>query len=201
MSNGTQAQYVVQSDLKGTIPSSIVNMVSSNQPMVLANICKALETQKTPLFKSGVLSSKKFGYGDFKAAAKYEGPSANAALAGGGAASATAAPTKSSLKPSGSMAKSGGGLSLDSKSACPSSSGGEVSTTGSRGNLYLLFFPLVLYYISGTDYRALGFLIGLVISMRYLLRQQLGDAKIVLASNMGQVLFICFDYSCSCFVP
>jgi hypothetical protein len=42
--DGTQCQYIVQSDLKGTIPGSIVNMVSSNQPMVLANIKKTLET-------------------------------------------------------------------------------------------------------------------------------------------------------------
>jgi hypothetical protein len=43
---GTDCTYIVQSDLKGNIPTSIVNMVSANQPMVLANACKALEQQQ-----------------------------------------------------------------------------------------------------------------------------------------------------------
>ncbi|CAM9998411.1 unnamed protein product, partial [Ectocarpus fasciculatus] len=42
-SKGTQVNYVVQTDLKGTLPTSIVNFISTMQPMCLANMRNALD--------------------------------------------------------------------------------------------------------------------------------------------------------------
>lgn len=184
VSGGTQCQYVVQSDLKGSIPSSIVNMVSSNQPMVLANISKALEALKTPSFKSGILGGKKFGYQDFKRASNYTGPSLSVVAAGGGGVKSSVkqtatSDTAASSQPSDNNSKSAGGTSNPST---------EKVTHRKTGKQYMLFFPVILYYISPSHYRALGFLVGFLIAVRYLLRQHLGDAKVVVASNMGQVL-------------
>jgi len=40
---GTLIQYVVQSDLKGTIPTTVVNFVSQSQPLVVASIRRTLD--------------------------------------------------------------------------------------------------------------------------------------------------------------
>jgi hypothetical protein len=60
---------MVQSDLKGSIPASIVSMVSSNQPMVLLNIKKHLESSNAAVVKSVAIFSgtKKYTYEDFQA--------------------------------------------------------------------------------------------------------------------------------------
>jgi len=69
VSGGTQCTYMVQSDLKGSIPASIVSMVSSNQPMVLLNIKKHLESSNAAVVKSVAIFSgtKKYTYEDFQA--------------------------------------------------------------------------------------------------------------------------------------
>eukprot|EP01035_Chromulina_nebulosa_P018913 gene18913-24717_t len=45
-SNGTLVQYVCQVDLKGSLPVQVINLVASQQPLVLANIKKILEITK-----------------------------------------------------------------------------------------------------------------------------------------------------------
>lgn len=45
--SGTQIHYVVQSNLRGTIPSSITNLVASGQPMLLAKIKQMLESRSS----------------------------------------------------------------------------------------------------------------------------------------------------------
>lgn len=53
---GTECHYVIQTDLKGTIPASAINLISSIQPMNLANIKTYLESTTNTVTRNSILS-------------------------------------------------------------------------------------------------------------------------------------------------
>jgi hypothetical protein len=185
----------VQSDLKGTIPSSIVNMVSSNQPMVLANIRKALENASAGGMQRGMFSgTKKYTYEDFisHAMAYYEGPPSThlngikpAIQKGGAAASAMTSKVGEDR---------GQGRATMTPTLAPASTASSdtarqalVKAGKKHMSLYMLFLPALMYYVGPPQYRALAFLTGLVLSLRYLLKQHLGEAKGVNVNSLSDV--------------
>ena len=206
---GTQCQYLVQSDLKGSIPSSIVNMVSSKQPMVLMNINDALVKEKRPVVKKGLVTGvKKFSYDDFYASCLDESglgsmsvnynktPSKSSTSSSSSSSpsdiphgdenekSAAAAPTSTDTSGANSKEKSSSveATDVDTKKSKEKKDKKKVTPP-----FYVLLFPVLLYYISPSEYRAFVFIAGFAMAMRYMLRQQLGEAKMPVTSNMGQV--------------
>ena len=209
VSGGTQCTYMVQSDLKGSIPTSIVSMVSSNQPMVLLHIKKHLETSHAAVVKSGAIFSgiKKYTYEDFQA---------KIGISSTGNSSSS---NESNPAVGGSSGAAASNLNLNSNNtSLPSSSNQPLNSVTSNdievinnrmvsiylsysisyysmyiyllytiifffslpqnrnkkqtsNHSYILFFPLLLYYIASPHYRAVGFIFGLIVAVRFLLKK------------------------------
>jgi hypothetical protein len=61
-SSETLVTYVVQSDLKGSLPTSVVNLVSGTQPLIVFAIKKTLTEEFAKKGEPSKWSGKKFTY-------------------------------------------------------------------------------------------------------------------------------------------
>ena len=158
---GTLIQYVVQSDLKGNIPKSVRNIVSSTQPLIVANIRKVLE-EDAKRDESIASVPTNFTFQDLyniKVATQVLPP-----------ASAS----------SNSSANNDGVRQAVPNRTFPRSSSVNPKSRKEQRNittvsLLVLLLPVVLYYVVDRSRRALAFFTGLVIALRYLFYLHLGD--------------------------
>jgi hypothetical protein len=164
---GTLVQYLVQSDLKGTIPSSVVTFVSYTQPMIVANLRKILEDNQkknnTPecLFQAITWTELK------QLRDKNNKPDASEedkAVVGGGDDKRKQLSRSSSSRQSASA--------KDINEAKRRSDMKRGVTTGS---LLILLLPPVASYVVPYNFRSLAFFIGLIVACASLIRRHLGE--------------------------
>ena len=157
---GTQLTYVVQSDLKGSIPQYVLNFVASNQPLIVANVRKLLEDDRKKSGKPLVPYLEKLTFEDLMKVklsypTKLESmPGATAfgtPLDGGNAASKT---EELIIKPR------------------PRKSATKISNI----SLLILMLPFLLFYIPNRfGVRIIGFILGSFVAYQYLVRLHLGE--------------------------
>lgn len=156
---GTLIQYVVQSDLKGNIPKSVRTIVSSTQPLIVANIRKVLE-EDAKRDESVAHIPTNFTFQDLyniKVATQVLPPASSAAPAANDGVR-QALPNRTAPRPT----------SVNPKSK-------KIQRKITTASLLVLLLPVVLYYLVDRSRRALAFFTGLVIAVRYLFYLHLGD--------------------------
>jgi hypothetical protein len=133
--------------------------------------------------------TKKYTYSDYiaTAASIYDGPPSSRSeidpVSGGG--KSTESKPSVSVKSQGKV-QSSASLSLPSSDQF-SSSGASASSPKKPPALYLLLLAPLLYYVAPSTYRSLGFVFGVLLSVRYLIRQHLGEVKDVNTNCLSEV--------------
>lgn len=262
---GTAIQYIVQSDLKGTIPASVANFVANSQPMNVANLCKVLDKD---LAKSGGSAPTTFSTTvEYSELLKYttepshldgvfgaagEG-SSNSNSAGAsnvedvhrgsseGKTTSTNANTSTVTPPTttNSTGHAKQRASILSLAKDPTQAAEAIDTHAhvatdaavsqpplhvqekdekrlskrnsriyklkstirqflkpelfstnhvSPYSLLVIFMPTLLYYVIDSEKRSLGFFIGIIFAVRYLLKVHLGDPYIRSSSTLSMEL-------------
>jgi len=189
----TNVKYVVQSDLKGSIPSAVATFVSRSQPRILLNIRALLDktARQAPLdpiipsfhgasrllslpilifFLLSPLSPPLFSYltsrADLVAISNKYVPKSQAAPAAAPAEDARAAQASSS-----SQAPKKSPLSLSGLLKATLS----VDVPAETLHLLVFFLPSLLYYALDARFRNAGFVLGAVICLRFFRKIMLGD--------------------------
>ena len=151
--------------------------------MVLANIRKTLESSNAGGVQRGLFSGvKKHTYEEYIATAMayYEGPP-SVHLAGiklksptSGGGQVTFAPLPDDRGAGKTMTPT-----LAPVSSAASDNAAQALAKAGKNNtaLYMLLLPALMYYVVPAEYRALAFVAGLVLSVRFLLKQHLGEPK------------------------
>eukprot|EP01038_Epipyxis_sp_PR26KG_P004414 gene4414-6241_t len=179
---GTFVTYIVQTDLKGTIPSTVANFVSNNQPMILATIQKYLADKKKNSNEAN--SSADFetlpSFQDIKNAfdrgvatcseKKYlaDRPATNSMSSNN-----IAAPVPITKVPT-----------MTNKQGVRRRNEGESKLNKISFSILLLPF-LLSYVVNG--YRILAFVVGVVVSINYLISLHLGEPKKLSGSLLRSV--------------
>jgi hypothetical protein len=182
---GTQLDYVVKLDLKGSIPGTVVNLVSNSQPMILLTLKQLMLKAKQ---RGSILNplDKRTSYSElvtFMADELYK------SCGGANNASENAAngSSNSPVAPSGNAAGAASGASAPAAAVAaaaakkPVGRGSTLLKQAARTPhinfiaMLVVFLPVLLFFVlSGTKWRAVGFLAGLGVAVSYLLRLHLG---------------------------
>jgi len=192
--DGTKVHYVLQSDLKGNIPRRISQMVANQQPLLLANMIKIIETNHTklslmnhelpvnpraPVNYDNILHAKQnpLEFGEEGDEEKIKTmPKAEKQTRSGN--------RRGSILPMLSPGKQSKG----SNSVNDSNNSGDANNTKLNENepktvtlmtLMTLFNPVLAWYVSPEDYSTLIFFLVLVYSLHYVFRTHLGTPKAV----------------------
>jgi hypothetical protein len=183
--NGTIVSYLSQIDPKGSVPVPMIELGVMNQPMALVNLRRYLEKAQRPVISKGKFLVK-LSYEDLldkytRANEKVEKtalPSTTSVQPGAqSSAAATTVDTASisamsnKLNPPVERVKSAVSTMVQlmvAKAANNSSKRGKKKVTAI--SLLVLLTPSLLYYVAEPRFQAIGFLLGLFFSMRYLFR-------------------------------
>lgn len=155
---GTQLTYVVQSDLKGSIPQYVLNFVASNQPMIVANIRKLLEDDRKKSGKPLVPYLEKLTFDDLMKV-KLSFPAKIESMPG---ATAIGTPLD------------GGDTKTEELIIKPRPR--KSATKITNISLLILMLPFHLFYIPDQSIvKMLGFILGFFVAYQYLVRLHLGE--------------------------
>lgn len=160
--SGTKIQYLLQTDLKGSIPATVVSFACSSQAMFLANFRKVMDKDS----KAG-------------AAMKPAGTPADYSEL----VSLMAADSRDTAPASISQ--------TDSKKVVPNHKRAALvklanrSMKLSKNSLVILLLPILLYYVVEERLRAVAFLFGILIAHNYLFRRHLGQPIRKVAKNFS----------------
>jgi hypothetical protein len=178
--NGTQLDYCVKLDLKGSIPGTVVNLVSNSQPMILLTLKQLMNKAK----QRGTILNPPDKRTTYSEIVTYIADELYKSC--GGANAASSAPASGSNKTDGTAAASSGAATTTGAAAAaaakkPVGRGSTILKQAARTPhinlvaLLVVFLPVLLYYVlAATKWRAVGFLAGLTIAVSYLLRLHLG---------------------------
>jgi hypothetical protein len=177
-SKGTNVSIVVQTDLKGALPTSLVDHVSSTQPLILANLRAVLDND---------VAAGKLAIGKFKSPTYEELLFVADTLSAerkGLAQEMANIETHNSLETeapdSGLAAEGGKAQKLKSKLSDAVQNATDPNIRRSRvakltlGRMCVLFMPVMMYIAVPEDLRALGFIFGLAFALSYISRLHLG---------------------------
>ncbi len=196
VAEGTKIQYLVETDLKGSLPASVVNLAANSQPLLLATLKKIMGEDK----KNGK-NSKALGapadYAELVSFISNSSYEASGSSKGGDNSNKNAPSTKAS---SGSSSSSS--TAANDKNAIPIQRRASLLKFAAKLPkintiaLLMLFFPPLLYFVVDSKFRSVGFLAGLMIAFRYLFRKHLGKAIMKVSANQiqrqlpgGKILF------------
>ncbi len=140
---GTKVTYVVQTDLKGSLPSSIVNFVSTSQPTILLTMKRMLDKEKTggKAFRQPGQATTYAELVTTVSDVHYDGKGAPASTTAAAAASVAAA------------GKAGAAASNNTAAAVPIQKRATLLKQASKIQkvnftaLFILFLPPLLYYL------------------------------------------------------
>ena len=178
VNNKTRVDMVLQSDLHGNIPRRISNMVATQQPMILANIQSIIENNRAHCRKLGLppplTGQKDVNFEDLVYAFKNPDEFSRSSLE---PESKTIAKMEQN-----NAAKKRMSTSQKIESAVKS----QVTNLTKQKkydklNLWsglTIFTPVLAYYVSPNEYRTVGFLVGLIFTLRYLLNKMVGAPKV-----------------------
>ena len=178
VNNKTRVDMVLQSDLHGNIPRRISNMVATQQPMVLANIQSILENNRAHCRKLGLppplTGHTAVTFEDLVYA--FNNPDEF---------------SRSSLEPDSKTIakmeeKDTAGRRKSTSEKIESVMKAQVSDMTTRKkydklNLWsglTIFTPVLAYYVSPSEYRAVGFFVGLIYTLRYLVNKMVGAPEV-----------------------
>lgn len=178
---GTLVQYLVQSDLKGTIPSSVVNFVSSTQPMIVLNLRIILEKMQTKnntpecLFQAITWTElKQLRDKNNKPVISEED---NAIASGEDKANASGEDKAiASGEDKRKLTRSSSSRSTASiKDINEAKRRSDMKRGVTTGSLLILLLPPIASYAAPYDFRSLAFFVGLIIAFASLIRRHLGE--------------------------
>lgn len=178
VSGGTKVQYLVKTDLKGTLPVSVVNFASNNQPSILVTIRKIMDTDNKSknLFLND--PNKATDYGELVTLiANSPGIQEAEDL------SSKSKPSQTSQPSANISAAVSQTSSSSSNSKIPPQKRATLLKFFSRTprinfiTLLMLFLPTLLYYVVDNRLRSAAFLAGILFAFVYLFRLHLGQPE------------------------
>lgn len=181
---GTECHYVIQTDLKGTIPSSAINLMSSIQPMNLANIKTYLESTSNTISRGSLLSrpNKPVTIQDLLFAYENSKTKTNSIVIDSPSDDTNLNRQSASGTNTGSTTETSSSATEKVRNAVKSAVDKATDIDERRKKLHdlntvsllVLFMPVALYYAVGSRYRGIAFIGGLLYALEYVFRLHLG---------------------------
>jgi hypothetical protein len=178
-SRGTTVSYVVQTDQKGSLPSSIVNFISTMQPMCLANMRNALDHD----VKMGRLAVGKFKAPSYeemlfladRLGAEHTGLSQE--MAGIASHNSLVQEEEVAAHKESAKEKTKAKVQEKLKHATDPDFRRKNMSELTVGRLAVLLLPVAVYVAVQEEYRGMAFLFGFLFALGYVARLHLGIPK------------------------
>jgi len=181
---GTICQYILQCDLRGNLPVSIINLVSSMQPMLLANIRTVLEADSSSKSRPMLMArpNKPVTFQDLLFAFENTKSTKSALSTATDVGEDSAVSDSQKTEPTASDKVRHAVKSAVDRATDPAQRRKKLHKLNTV-SLMVLLLPVALYYAVHTNYRAIAFIAGLLYSLEYVFRLHLGIPHRKIASQ------------------
>ncbi len=161
---------LLQTDLKGSLGSTVINFVCTAQPAILSTLRKIMTNEKAKGKRTRALEQAT-SYGELVTLSSNNASSVEAPSERAASAKSSSSGSASNVPPQrrATLLKNAAKLQ-------------KINIVA----LFILFLPALLYYVVDSRLRSAGFLGGLIIAVTYLIRLHLGEPTNKTSNNLNQ---------------